>query len=119
MSPFDSSASSPCKGCKHSHQDKKKFKECINCEKRFGGNTRFLPERSKKGGGGTKLVPEKDCAWPHNCPEKATKSDYCYYHQQIIQGRRRRYLKKGLTEEQMADLLVAPVYGGLKRNPLG
>lgn len=115
MSPaFGESGKSPCRDCEHQFEDKKKFEECINCEKRWGAKTRFRPERSRFAK--VSPTPTKPCKWPWGCTEKTIKAKYCTEHERLRQDRMRRYKKKGLTREEMEPLLNEPIRKGPNRD---
>ena len=119
MPAFGESDKSPCRGCKHEKRDKNQFCECINCEKRFGQPTKFLPQkreskRYKKNCSPKKKLAENPCQWPHGCDEKTVKADFCLYHKNIICGRQKslkNHIKKGreFSEKQKEAFLYRPI----------
>ena len=91
--------SSPCKNCEHILENKKTFPECVNCVKRFGGQTHFLPHKKLK---------YKPCKWPHGCTNKVVTAEYCTRHKMIISGRL-QYWKGKLFGDELQAKLFAPV----------
>lgn len=122
MPAFEESDSSPCKSCPYMEEDKRKFPECINCNRRLGGQTRFLPEgaESKEP---KKEKAEKPCSWPWGCTEKTVRAEYCFDHRNILEGRKRALqglIKKGekFTEEQKNQFLFRPVLKGRNKDAI-
>ena len=108
---------SPCHDCVHREEDKKKYYDCISCEKRLGRAARKFKSgesrsETKSPKSYKQLKPTKPCEWPHGCNRFSVKSRFCYEHQQIVHNRKRQLKNKGMSEEVLDMFVHRPVEKG-------